>query len=161
MINSVIIEGNLVRDPELRFLPKGTAVCEASLANTQRFSTGSERKESTSFVGLVLFGTTAESFAKWHRKGSRVIVEGELTQQTWVDKVTQTKREKTKVKVSKWHFAGSKRETPEPAATATESPGITLAKLAPAPVASLSDFANPTDPTDPAAAEPEEDEIPF
>lgn len=115
MINSVIIEGNLVRDPEVRFLTSGSAVCEASIANTQRFSTGGERRESTSFVVLVLFGATAESFAKWHRKwhrkGSRVIVEGELTQQTWEDKTTGQKREKTKVKVMRWHFAGSKRET--------------------------------------------------
>ena len=156
MINSVIIEGNVVRDPELRFLTTGTAVCEVSIANTQRFTTGGDRRESTSFVGLVLFGVTAESFAKWQRKGNRVIVEGELTQQTWVDKVTQTKREKTKVKVTKWHFAGSKREGQQEPATPAASSTWGESPAAPAP--SLSNFAIPTDPS---ASAPMEDDVPF
>ena len=155
MINSVIIEGNVVRDPELRFPPTGIAVCEVSIANTQQFtSDGGGKRESTSFVGLVLWGKTAESFAKWQRKGNRVIVEGQLTQQTWDDKATGKKREKTKVKVTKWHFAGAKREGQQEPAT----PAASSTWEQPPPAPSLSNFASATPPDD---ASPIDDDVPF
>ncbi len=158
MINSVIIEGNVVRDPEVRFTPTGTAVCEVSIANTQQFtSDGGGKRESTSFVGLVLWGKTAESFAKWQRKGSRVIVEGELTQQIWVDKTTQTKREKTKVKVMRWHFAGAKHEShQEPVAPATTAASTWDQPPSAAP--SLSNFESATPPDESSTID---DDVPF
>lgn len=111
-INSAIIQGNLTRDPELKFLPKGTAVCEISLAHNRRWKSDSgEMKESVSFFGVKCFGITGENLAKHFKKGSPIIVEGYLDQETWDDKTDGKKREKTKVIALKWHFCGGEKRT--------------------------------------------------
>lgn len=108
-INKVVIGGNLVRDPEVKYTPKGTAVCEATIANNESWTSESgERKERVTWVGLVLWGKTGEAFAQYHKKGAQVLVEGCLAQETWEDKETGKKREKTKVRVDSWFFVGSK-----------------------------------------------------
>ena len=115
-INTVILGGNLTRDPELRYTPKGQAVCDATIANTEKWKTESgEAKERTAFVGLVIWGPKGEAFAKYHTKGQQVLVEGRITQETWDDKETGKKREKTKVQVDQWHFVGERRNAAAPA----------------------------------------------
>lgn len=113
-VNIAIIQGNLTRDPELRFLPKGTAVCELSVAHNRKWKSDSgEMKESVSFIGVKAFGLTAENLAKYFRKGSQILVEGYLDQETWPDKTDGKQREKTKIVCTKWHFCGGeKREQP-------------------------------------------------
>lgn len=147
-INQVTIGGNLVRDPELKYTPKGTAICDATIANNESWvSESGEKKERVTFVGLVIWGKIAEAFAQYHRKGSQVLAQGRLTQETWEDKETGKKREKTKVRVDKWFFVGSK-----PAAGA-QSPAPTPRASAPAPSkAASSDLDGPP---------PEEDDVPF
>ena len=109
-INTVILGGNLTRDPEVRYTPKGQAVCEAGIANTEKWKTESgEQKERTAFIGLVIWGPKGEAFAKYHAKGQQVLVEGRITQETWDDKETGKKRERTKVQVDQWHFVGERR----------------------------------------------------
>lgn len=147
-INQVIIGGNLVRDPELKHTPKGTAICDATIANNESWTSESgEKKERVTFVGLVIWGKTAEAFAQYHRKGSQVLLQGRLTQETWEDKETGKKREKTKVRVDKWFFVGSK-----PAAGA-QSP-------APAPAPRTAAPAPPKE-SDLDGPPPEEDDVPF
>lgn len=119
-MNVVMLSGNLTRDPEVRYTPKGQPVCEATVAVSKRWRTESgEEKDRTAFIGLVIWGKRGEAFAQFHRKGSRALVRGELVQETWDDKETGKKREKTKVQVEDWDFAGPKPthapETPRPA----------------------------------------------
>jgi single-strand DNA-binding protein len=99
--------GNLTRDPELKFLPRGTAVCELSLAVNKVWKDDSgQKQERTSFFGCSAFGSTAENLAKYFSKGKPILIEGELTQETWEDKETGKKREKTKVRVERFEFVG-------------------------------------------------------
>lgn len=147
-INKVIIGGNLVRDPEVKYTPKGTAICEATIANNESWTSESgEKKERVTFVGLVIWGKTAEAFTQYHRKGSQVLAQGRLTQETWEDKETGKKREKTKVRVDQWFFVGSK-----PAAGA-QSPAPAHRASAPAPSKAA--------PSDTDGPPPEEDDVPF
>lgn len=134
-MNVVMLSGNLTRDPEMRYTPKGQPVCEATVAVSKRYKTESgEEKERVAFIGLVIWGKRGEAFAQWHRKGSRALVRGELVQETWDDKETGKKREKTKVQVEDWDFAGPKpahaQETPRPAPKS--HPGLPLDDAKPA-----------------------------
>jgi single-strand DNA-binding protein len=145
-INHVVIGGNLTRDPELRYTPQGTAVCDATIANNESWTSESgEKKERVTFVGLVIWGKTGEAFAQYHRKGSQVLAQGRLTQETWDDKETGKKREKTKVRVDQWFFVGSK--------PAAQSQAPAPAKFPP----------TPAKPQPVAAGSPidEEDDVPF
>jgi single-strand DNA-binding protein len=106
--NTVFVSGNLARDPEVKYTPKGTAVVEFTIASNKRWTTeAGEKKEAVTFVGCVCWGAKGEAFAKYHRKGQRALIEGELCQETWEDKETGKKREKTKVRVREWFFMGS------------------------------------------------------
>jgi single-strand DNA-binding protein len=132
-INTIIIGGNLTRDPEVRYTPKGQAVCDATIANTEKWKTETgEAKERTAFVGLVIWGPKGEAFAKFHAKGQQVLVEGRITQETWDDKESGKKREKTKVQVDQWHFVGERRNAAAP--TGSPTPAKTNASASsPAP----------------------------
>jgi len=146
-MNIVILSGNLTRDPEMRYTPSGQAVCEATVAVSKRWLTESgEEKERVAFPGLVIWGKRGEAFAKHHRKGSKVLIRGELVQETWEDKETGKKREKTRVQVEDWEFAG-----PKPADGPSEPP-----KPAPKSHPSLP-LGNKADPADAEA----EDDVPF
>jgi single-strand DNA-binding protein len=107
-MNQVILMGNLVRDPETKHTPGGNSVTETTIAVTKKWVTQSgEKKEKTAFIALVIWGKTGEAFAKFHAKGQRALIQGELIQETWEDKETGKKREKTKVQVDQWHFLPS------------------------------------------------------
>jgi single-strand DNA-binding protein len=81
--NKVILMGNLTRDPDLRYIPSGVAVCEFSLAVQQSHKLHGETKEETCYVDIVVFGRHGEHSRERLRKGSRVLVEGRLTQRRW------------------------------------------------------------------------------
>ena len=133
MINHVTIGGNLVRDPELKHLPNGTALCSATIANNKKWKDAQGQPvEKVVFVGINIWGKTAEAFAQFHRKGDLCLVEGELDQETWDDKDTGKKRERTKVRVEKWHFMPKKDGQGAPA-PAPRSAAQTPPKEAPAP----------------------------
>lgn len=115
-VNSVVLGGNLTRDPELKYLPNGTAVCDLNIAVNKKWTdkgTG-EKKESVAFVGVVAFARTAEMAAQHLKKGAPVLIEGELTQDRWEDKTSGQKREKTKVTAQRVHFLDWKRQESEP-----------------------------------------------
>lgn len=108
-MNVVVLAGNLARDPETRFTPSGQSVTEATVCVSERWTTeAGEQKERTAFIALVFWGKRGEAFAKHHRKGSRAMIRGKIVQETWDDKETGKKRERTKVQVEDWEFAGSK-----------------------------------------------------
>lgn len=107
--NAVFLGGNLTRDPDLRYTTSGVPVADFSIANNRKFKTkAGEQKEETAFIGCTVFGAIAESFAKYHRKGSQVFVQGRLSQDSWEDKQSGAKREKTKILVESWQFVGGK-----------------------------------------------------
>ncbi len=116
-MNVVILTGNLARDPETRATPKGTAVIEATLCVSEKWTDDSgQQKETTAFVALVFWGPRGEAFAKHHRKGYRASIRGKIVQDSWEDK-TGKKQTKTKVQVEDWEFAG-----PKPAEGAPPAP---------------------------------------
>jgi single-strand DNA-binding protein len=79
-LNSVHLMGNLTRDPEVRHTPKGTAVCDISLAiNRLLPDDGSgERREEVTYVDVTLWGKTAENAGQYLAKGRSVFVDGRL-----------------------------------------------------------------------------------
>jgi single-strand DNA-binding protein len=81
--NKVILVGNLTRDPDLRYTPGGIAVCEFSLAVHQISKLHGETKDEVCYVDIVAFGRVGEGSKEHLRKGSRVLVEGRLTQRRW------------------------------------------------------------------------------
>jgi single-strand DNA-binding protein len=82
--NRVILVGNLTRDPELRFIPSGTAVTEIGLAvNDRRKGANGEWIEETTFVDVTLWARTAEVASEYLTKGSSVLIEGRLKLDTW------------------------------------------------------------------------------
>jgi single-strand DNA-binding protein len=97
--NKVILVGNLTRDPEVRYIPSGKAVCELGLAvNRTWFDKASNtRKEDTTFVDVTLWDRTAEIAGEYLAKGRSVLIEGRLQLDTWDDKETGKKRSKLKV----------------------------------------------------------------
>jgi len=108
-MNIVHLIGNLTRDPELKYTPAGKAVAEFTIAVTEKWKTESgEQKERTAFVGCVSWGSRGDAFAKYHRKGDKACITGKLTQDTWDDKETGKKREKTRVEVTDWEFVNGK-----------------------------------------------------
>jgi single-strand DNA-binding protein len=108
--NKVILLGNLTRDPEVRYTPKGTAVAEVGLA-INRFipaSDGGEKREETTFVDVTLWGRTAEIAGEYLKKGRPVLIEGRLQLDTWDDKTSGQKRSKLKVVGESMQLLGGK-----------------------------------------------------
>jgi single-strand DNA-binding protein len=96
--NKVILIGNLTRDPEIRYTPKGSAVADIGLAVNRFYTTDSgERREETTFVDVTLWGRTAEIAGQYCKKGRPLYVEGRLQMDTWDDKASGQKRSKLKV----------------------------------------------------------------
>ena len=83
--NKVILMGNLTRDPELKYLPSGTAVARLGLAVNRTYTDrqSGEKKEEVCFIDLDAFGKTAETMNEYLQKGRTVLVEGRLRYQTW------------------------------------------------------------------------------
>jgi single-strand DNA-binding protein len=82
--NRVILVGNLTRDPELRYIPSGSAVTDVGLAvNDRRKGANGEWIEETTFVDVTLWGRTAEVASEYLNKGSSVMIEGRLKLDTW------------------------------------------------------------------------------
>ena len=109
-LNKVMLIGNLTRDPEIKFTPKGTAVAQLGLAINRKFKVGDEMREETTFVDMEAWGKQAETIGKHCVKGSSLYVEGRLQLDTWEDKTSGQKRSKMKVVVEDFQFVGAKRE---------------------------------------------------
>src|SRR5213076_1473953 len=96
--NKVILLGNLTRDPEVRYTPKGTAVAELGMAVNRVYTAeNGEKREDTTFVDVTLWGRTAEIAGEYLKKGRPVLIEGRLQLDTWDDKQSGQKRSKLKV----------------------------------------------------------------
>ena len=149
--NKVILMGNLTRDPELRYTPKGTAIAKVGLAvNRVWTNEAGEKKEEVTFVDVDIFGRTAENVGQYMRKGRPILVEGRLKLDQWDDKQTGQKRSRLGVVLEGFSFIDSKGgDSGVPA-------GPRPAAAAAAPAA-----ADAPAPAEPEAPEPEQDDVPF
>ena len=147
--NKVILAGNLTRDPELRYTPKGTAIAKFGLAinRTWKTETG-ETKEEVTFVDVDAFGRQAEVVAQYMKKGRPFLVEGRLKLDQWEDKNTHQKQSKLKVVLEGFSFIDSKG-------------GDSGAPAGPRSAAAPAAPAGAPLPAEPEAAEPEQDDVPF
>lgn len=125
-LNKVMIIGNLTKDPELTYTPRGAAVATIGLAINRSYTTESgERKEETTFVDVELWNKLAELAGEYLRKGNSVFIEGRLKLDSWEDKQTGQKRHRLRIAGESMQFLTPKnagqqgsedsRPTPRPA----------------------------------------------
>ncbi len=101
--------GNLTRDPEVRYTPKGTAVTDLGLAINRNYSTDDgDKREETTFVDITFWGRQAETLGQYMKKGRPLYVEGRLQLDSWDDKSTGQKRSKLKVVGENFQFLGGR-----------------------------------------------------
>ena len=152
--NKVILMGNLTRDPELRYTPKGTAIAEISLAINRKWkSETGEAKEEVTFVEVATYGRTAEVIAQYLKKGRPIMVEGRLKLDQWDDKTTGAKRSKLRVVCESFEFIdGGNRGAEGGAPSVPSAPRSARPAAAPSAPA-----AEPVEGDGPA----ESDDVPF
>ena len=144
--NKVILLGNLTRDPEVRYTPKGTAVTELGMAVNRVYTAeNGEKREETTFVDVTLWGRTAEIAGEYLKKGRPVFIEGRLQLDTWDDKQSGQKRSKLKVVGEGLQLIGSR---PTGGGGGEDEGGMRSSR----PVAA---------PPKAASTGPDDDEIPF
>ena len=132
--NKVILAGNLTRDPELRYTPKGTAIAQMGLAVNRSWKTETgELKEEVTFVDVSAFGRQAEVLAQYLKKGRPLLVEGRLKLEQWEDKNTHQKQSKLKVVLESFSFIDSRAEGAPGAAAPATAPAVAPVGTAPAP----------------------------
>jgi single-strand DNA-binding protein len=144
--NKVILLGNLTRDPEVRYTPKGSAVCDLGLAVNRNYTLDNgEKREEVTFVDVVLWARLAEIAGEYLKKGRPVFIEGRLQMDSWDDKQTGQKRTKLRVVGETMQLLGSRPSGGGGDAPETERPPRAAGKPAAAA----------------APAAPDDDEIPF
>jgi single-strand DNA-binding protein len=133
-LNKVMLIGRLTRDPELRYTPSGTAVCQLALA-TNRYgqdqATG-ERREFTDYHDVVVWNQgqrkLAELCSQYLQKGRLVYVEGRMQTRSWEDQQSGQKRYRTEVNANDVQFLDSARDgsgggaVPEPTGSVARGP---------------------------------------
>ena len=106
-VNKVILVGHLGRDPELRYAQSGTAVANATLATSERRKDrDGEWTDQTEWHRLVFFGKTAETLARYCKKGKQIYVEGRIQTRSWDDKESGQKRYTTEILVNNMIMLG-------------------------------------------------------
>lgn len=96
MFNKVVLVGNLTRDIELRYFQNGTAIGKTGIAVSRKFNAGNgEKGEETCFIDLIFFGKTAEIANQYLSKGSKILVEGRLKFEQWIDNNGQNRSKHT------------------------------------------------------------------
>jgi single-strand DNA-binding protein len=149
--NKVILLGNLTRDPEVRYTPKGTAVTDLGLAVNRTYTADNgEKREEVTFVDVTFWGRTAEVAGEYLKKGRPVFVEGRLQLDSWDDKTSGQKRTKLKVIGENMQMLGAPRG-------AAGGGGGDEEGGSSAPRSS----SRPAPPPKAAPSAPDDDEIPF
>lgn len=106
--NKVYLMGNLTRDPELRYTPKGHATAKLAMAINRKFQVDGENREEVTFVDIDAWGKQAEAIAQYCKKGRPLFVEGRLKLDQWEDKTTGQKRSALKVMLEHFQFIGGR-----------------------------------------------------
>jgi single-strand DNA-binding protein len=148
--NKVILLGNLTRDPEVRYTPKGTAVTDLGLAVNRTYTADNgEKREEVTFVDVTFWGRTAEVAGEYLKKGRPVFIEGRLQLDSWDDKQSGQKRTKLKVIGENMQMLGAPRGGGSGGGD-EESSGGSRSSTRPAPPPKAS-----------VPSQPDDDEIPF
>src|SRR5213080_2232682 len=149
--NKVILLGNLTRDPEVRYTPKGSAVCDLGIAINRSYTLDSgEKREEVTYVDVVLWSRLAEIAGEYLKKGRPVFIEGRLQLDTWDDKQSGQKRSKLRVIGETMQLLGGRPPGAGSGGGGEGSEARPTSKTTPPPKAAAG-----------AAAEPDDDEIPF
>ena len=154
-VNKVIIVGNLGKDPEVRYMPSGSAICNVTIATSRQWKdkTSGERQEETEWHRVVFYDRLAEIAGEYLKKGKSVYVEGRLESREYTDK-EGIKRKVWEVRADKVTFLdGTKRDEERPTASDAVWMGQGAPKVADR-VRSNPPFSKPTTPDD-------SDPIPF
>ena len=155
-LNRVLLIGNLTRDPEVRYTPKGTAVTEIGLAVNRVYSgEDGEKKEEVTFVDVTLWARQAEVAGQYLKKGRPVFIEGRLQLDSWDDKQTGQKRSRLRVVAENLQLLGSRQD----AEGSSAAPGSFSAPATRRPPSTTAPPARP-EPRDPDL-DTEPDDIPF
>jgi single-strand DNA-binding protein len=150
--NKVILLGNLTRDPEVRYTPKGTAVTDLGLAVNRTYTADNgEKREEVTFVDVTFWGRTAEVAGEYLKKGRPVFVEGRLQLDSWDDKTSGQKRTKLKVIGENMQMLGSPRGGGAGGGGGDEEGGSSAPRSS----------SRPAPPPKAAPSAPDDDEIPF
>jgi single-strand DNA-binding protein len=108
-LNKVFLVGNLTKDPELKFIPSGQAVANLRMATNRRWKAANgEWKEEVCFVGVVVWGKSAEACGENLKKGSPVLVDGRLQSRSWETEDGQ-KRSILEVVAERIQFLGGRK----------------------------------------------------
>jgi len=119
-MNTIIIMGNLTRDPELSYTPSQVAVASFGIANNRKY----KDKETTVFVDCVAFGKTAENICKFFQKGKPILITGLLNYESWTAQ-DGTKRNKHSIMVNNFDFVGGDKPAPPKTEHAAYDPNET------------------------------------
>jgi single-strand DNA-binding protein len=153
-VNKVILIGNLGKDPELRYTPSGQPVATFSLATTERRTDKSgQRKETTEWHNIVVFGKTAEMVNQYLKKGRSCYIEGKITTRSWDDR-DGNKKYKTEIIGNTIQFLGGGGGGGAPH-SAESVPS------AEAPMAAEPEFDQTTSPEPAGSAAGASDDLPF
>ncbi|ARP84170.1 single-stranded DNA-binding protein [Bordetella genomosp. 8] len=109
-VNKVILVGNLGRDPEVRYSPEGSAICNLSVATTSQWKdkASGERREETEWHRVVMYNRLAEIAGEYLKKGRSVYIEGRLKTRKWQDKDTGADRYSTEVVADQMQMLGGR-----------------------------------------------------
>jgi single-strand DNA-binding protein len=102
-LNRVILIGRLTRDPEIRYIPAGTAVASFTIASNRTYSVAGEKKEQVSYFDCIAWSKLGEIITEYCKKGHRVAVEGRLQQTRWDDQDGK-KRSRVELVVENFQF---------------------------------------------------------
>ena len=109
-VNKVILVGNLGRDPEVRYNPEGSAICNVSIATTSQWKdkASGERREETEWHRVVMYNRLAEIAGEYLKKGRSVYIEGRLKTRKWQDKDTGADRYATEIVADQMQMLGGR-----------------------------------------------------
>ena len=107
MYNKVVLVGNLTRDIELRYSQSGMAIAKTAIATSRKFTSNGEKKEEVMFIDLTFFGRSGEVANQYLRKGSKILVDGRIQFDQWVDQ-NGGKRSKHSIAVESMQMLDSK-----------------------------------------------------
>ena len=108
-LNKVLLIGNLGKDPETRYLPSGGAVCNFSIATTEKWKDkDGQQQEKTEWHNITMYGKLAEIAGQYLKKGSPVYLEGKLQTRKWQDKNTGADRYSTEIVADQMQMLGGK-----------------------------------------------------
>jgi single-strand DNA-binding protein len=147
--NKVILLGNLTRDPEVRYTPKGSAVCDLGIAVNRQYTLDSgEKREEVTYVDVVLWSRLAEIAGEYLKKGRPIFIEGRLQMDSWEDKQSGQKRTKLRVIGETMQLLGGRPPGAAPGGSEGGEERPARGKTTPPPKPA-------------AGGEPDDDEIPF